>query len=107
VTIATDDNLNEIAREARAAKTRGERTIDFQIEATCGAALQVNLWEDMTGRVIGRVFEDSQEPVVPGIPQGRRVKYFTVRANVIDICEAQRRRMEREAAQFGAQRRDK
>ncbi|HLY00909.1 MAG TPA: hypothetical protein VKR56_00280 [Candidatus Cybelea sp.] len=99
--IATDDNLNEIARLARAERARGAATITFEIEATCGFTKYVNLWEGSLGVVVGRIYEEPDEPAVPGIPRARNVQRFRVRAQIASILEAQRRRAEAEVRQFG------
>lgn len=98
--VANNANLNEFATLARAARARGESTIDFQIEALRGFSGFVTIWEDAIAKVVGRIYED-QEPGTPGIARARIVKYFVVRAQIADILEAQRRRAEREARQFG------
>jgi hypothetical protein len=100
--IATEDTLYEVARAARAAKALGATTIEFDIAAYAGWTKFVRLWEGTLGEVIGRTFEHSAEPNVSGIVRPRVVKYFRVRARITDICEAQRRRMEREAREFGS-----
>jgi hypothetical protein len=100
--VANEGNLNEVARAARAAKVFGAKTIEFDVAASVGWTKFVRLWEGTFGEVIGRTFEHSAEPNVPGIVRPRLVKYFRVRANIANICEAQRRRMEREAIEFGS-----
>jgi hypothetical protein len=100
--IANSGNLAHFARLARAAQMRGEQTICFQIDALRGYSKYVKLWEDTTGEVVGRAFEDPGEPSVPGIARPRVVKYFTVRIRVADVLEAWRRRQQREAHQFGS-----
>jgi hypothetical protein len=99
--IATDDNLEEFAKLARAEQARGVRTITFRVEAQLGYCRFINLWEDAIGEVVGRVFEKPEEPINPAFPKPRNVKYFTVRADIAAIIAAWRRRQERELRQFG------
>lgn len=99
--IATEDNLYEVARAARAAKALGATTIEFDVEARVGLAKYIRLWEGIFGEVVGRTYEHSAKPAVPGIVEPRVVKYFRVRAQIASVCEAQRKRLEREARQFG------
>jgi len=99
--IANNGNLNEFANLARAAKARGEKTIEFEIQALRGFSKFVRLWEDTVGEVIGRVYEQPETPPIPGLPQPRVVTHFRLRVQVTDVLEAQRRRREREAREFG------
>ncbi|HEY2473693.1 MAG TPA: hypothetical protein VGI19_02725 [Candidatus Cybelea sp.] len=99
--IATNDNLEAIAREAVAAKYRGATTYAFEIEALTGFTKYVSVWEGYAAEVVDRVFESSDEPPNPDLPNPRNVKYFKVRMRIADITEAWRRRQEREATQFG------
>lgn len=98
---ATNDNLEEFAKLARAEQARGGTTIDFEVEATCGFTKYVNLWEDAIGLVVGRIFGPGDEPAVPGFPQPRNVTHFRVRCDISSVLEAWRRRQERELRQFG------
>ncbi len=100
--IANNGNLNEFAALARAARARGESHIDFQIDALRGFSKFVTIWEDAIAEVVDRIFEDPDGPAIPGIARPRIVKYFVVRAAIADVLEAQRRRAEREARQFGS-----
>ena len=102
MTVANEDNLQEIARLAAAEKARGIRTIDFLVEAQYGFAKHLKLWEGAVGLVVGRKFcEDPDKPPVPGFPQPRNVKYFVVRCEVASIENAWRRRQTSELRQFG------
>lgn len=100
--IANNGSLNHFAALARVARANGASTIDFQIEALRGFSRFVNVWEDAIAEVVDRIFEDPEEPATPGIPQPRIVKYFVVRAPIAAVLDAQRRRAEREARQFGS-----
>jgi len=100
--IATDDNLDDVARLARVEKSRGATTLDFEIEALQGFAKYVNLWEGCFGVVVGQIYDEPDTPAVPGIPRPRNVKRFRVRVDIASILEAQRRRIEAETRQFGA-----
>jgi hypothetical protein len=100
--LAVDDNLEEFARLARVEQARGGKSIDFEVEATCGFAKYLNLWEDAIGVVVGRIYEQPDEPAVPGFPQPRNVKYFKVRCDVATVLNAWQRRQASELRQFGA-----
>ena len=99
--IATNDNLEEFASLALAERACGGKTIDFEVEATCGFTKYLNLWEDAVGVVVGRIYEDAEEPPVPGFPRPLNVKCFRVRCDVATVLEAWRRRQARELREFG------
>jgi hypothetical protein len=93
--------LEEFARLARAEQARGGKTLDFEVEASCGFTKYVNLWEDAIGLVVGRIYEQPDEPAVPGFPRPRNVQYFRVRCDISTVLEAWRRRQQRELREFG------
>lgn len=95
--IVGEESLLEVAKLALSAQRRGERFVEFEIEAQTCSAKYVRLWGGMKGDVVGKVFAPSTEPPNPDMPpKPATVTHLRVRADVLDILSTARRALETE-----------
>lgn len=97
--IFDDRSLPEAAARAVEAKKTGTTFIDFEIVGTSqDGAHRVRLWDGVAGEVRGRIYKQPEAPPVPDIPRSSlHVERLCVRANAVDVIEAYRRRLVRDA----------
>lgn len=99
-----NSSLDLAAAQARRAKVRGERFIEFEIDA-CDLRLTVRntrviLWEGCIGEAGGTIYKQPAILPNPDLAQPRTIARFRVRAEVVNILSAQQRRQQREEKEY-------